>query len=178
MRVPRSGAKTHSLFAAFPCCIHDMNYMYRVLITLIRKLCTIVCLGLDWNSPSIIARLLNRVMSFILKASRAATSKSPPNDAGDPFPTILLPSDAVSMEPCAPVRSPSKIEEGLSAAAVNRISTEETPQTDLSPRAREINDDKRRLPPPELTPSPATSFVPMLPSDSDRYIQKIIMCVH
>ncbi len=135
MGSPRSGAKTHSLFTAFPCYTRDMSYMYRALITLIRKLCVIVHQVLNGSSPSNIARLLSRVWSFILRASRGLTSKPPPpNDTGDPFHAILPPSDGASITSCIPVRSLSEVEEGLLVAVVDRISTEQPLQTDLSPR--------------------------------------------
>ncbi len=153
---------------------HAMRYISRLLITLIRKLCAIVRPILSWSSQSSVARFLNRLWSFILRASRLSASASTSSNGGD---LILLPSAAASMTLHSPESSPREIEEGLPASAVDRISTEEPPQTSPSPRAMEDNDEERGSLPPEIRPSPTTSFAPMLPILSDRYVQKIIMCV-
>ncbi len=147
-----------------------MRNMYHLLLTLIRKLCAIVRPVLNWSSHSSTALLLNRLWSLTLRASRPLTSKSPSNDAGDPFPAVLLPSAAASMIPCVPERTPSEVEDGLPEAAVDRISTEPA----RSPRITERNDNESE----SLSPwSHMTYFLPMLPSESERYNGKTIMCV-
>lgn len=152
-----------------------MHYMYRLLVTLIRAIVRPV---LNWSSHSNRARLLDQLWSFILGASRPSTSRSPPDDVGDPFPVIFAPSAAASMASCTPARSPREIEEGSSAAALNQNVIEEPPHTDHSPRIVEGNADERGLPLPESKPSFTTIFIPIYPSQFKRYDQKIIMCVY
>ncbi len=152
--------------------------MYRLLVTLIRKLCAIVRPILNWSSHSSVARLLSRLWSFVLRRSRLLTSKLPLDDVGVPTPAILLPSAAASTTSITRVRSMREIEEGLPGPAVDPNSTEEPPQADLSPRAVEHDDDNEHgLLPPESRAPFATSFLPMLPEQSGRYDQNIIMCV-
>lgn len=169
---------TFSPFTTSVCHAHTMRYMYHLLVTLIRKLCAIVRPILNWSSHSSVARLLNRLWSFILRASRPSTSTSRANDAGGPISAILLPSDAALIQLFTTESSPREIEEGLHAPAIYRNSIEEAPQTDSSPRAIEDNDGERELLPSEPNTSHIRMrFLSMLPLHSERYDQKVIMCV-
>ncbi len=155
-----------------------MHNIYRFLIALIRKLGTTVCPILSWGSHSNVARLLNRLLSFILEASRPLPSKSRATDTGDPSPAILLPSDAASVELFTVELSPREIEEGLSVPAVDQHSTEKASPMDSSPRAMEDNDDESGLPLPKRDSShKRTYFSPIHPWQSQRYSRKFIMCV-
>lgn len=151
--------------------------MHRLLVTLLRKLCSIVRPILNWSSHSCVARLLNRLWSFILRASRTSGPRSSPNDPGVPTPAILLPSATASVTSCTPAHSPREIEEDSPRPTVDRISTQDPPQADLSLRADGNNDGERELQLIGPRPSPGTYFVPIIPSQSGRYKQNIIMCV-
>lgn len=164
-----------SSFTSSVCHSPAMRNMYHLLVTLIRKLCAIVRPILNCSSHSSLTRLLNRLWSYILRVSRHLTSTPRANDAGDPILSILRPSAAASMTSYTPEPSPMEIEEGL-PAAVDRILTEE-PKTDPSLRVTE-NDAERRERTSSGSKSPLpTTFILILPSDSERYDQNIIMCV-
>lgn len=151
--------------------------MYRLLVTLIRKLCAIVRPILNWSSHSSVVRLLNRLLSFILRRPGPLTSKSPLGDPGDPTPTILLPSATTSATSCTPARSPREIEEASPRPTVDLIPTVYSPQPDLPPRVNGNNDNERELQLTGSTPPLRTHFIPIFPYQLGRYEQKIIMCV-
>lgn len=152
-----------------------MMYMYRLLVTLIRKLCAIVHPILNWSSHSSVVWLLIRLLSFILRRPGLLTSKSPLDDPGDTTPAILLPSATASATSCTPPRSPREIEEGSPGPTVDGTLTGYPPHADLSPRVNENNDNERKF---RLTGPRSffgTRFIPIFPSGSGRYEQKIIM---
>lgn len=169
-----NSAREH-VVAAFLCYIHDKMYMYRLLVALIRKLCAIVRPILNWSSHTSVARLLNRLLSFILRRPGPLTSKSPLDDPGDPSSTILLPSATAPVTSCSPARSPRKIEEASPGPTADRTSIGYPPQADLSPRVNGSNDDEHDLQPAESRPSLGTQFVPIVPTQSGRYEQNIIV---
>ncbi len=171
------GSTIFSPFTTSVCYTHTMRNMYHFLIALIRKLCAVVRPRFNWSSHSSIARFLNRLGSFILRVSRPLTSTSQVNDRGNPHPAILLPSDAASIELCNVGPSPKEIEEGLPVPVIDLNSIKEPRQADPPPGVVKDNDEEHGLLPPELRPSPTTIFVPIFPTQSDRYDQKIIMCV-